>query len=79
MQDRVNEHLLFISNQRCSERRYVMGQENELMTHSQLEPKYELRGRASAAVKGAATPDSADCLYQLAALTAGIILLATLL
>jgi hypothetical protein len=56
-----------------------MGQQNELSPHSQLEPQYTLRGMAQATAEGSATPTAADRLYQLAALTAGIFLLATLL
>jgi hypothetical protein len=56
-----------------------MGQQNELSTHSQLEPQYALHGMAQAAVEASTTPTAADRLYQLAALTAGIFLLATLL
>jgi hypothetical protein len=56
-----------------------MGQQNELTPHSQLEPQYALHGIARAAVKEPAEPTAADRLYQFAALTAGIFLLATLL
>jgi hypothetical protein len=56
-----------------------MGQQNELSQHSQLEPQYALHGKAHATAEGPATPTAADRLYQLAALTAGIFLLATLL
>ena len=56
-----------------------MGQQNELSTHSQLEPQYALRGIAQSAVETPAAPIAADRLYQVAALTAGIIFLATLL
>jgi hypothetical protein len=56
-----------------------MNPQNERSTHSQLEPQYALHGMAQAAVKGSAAPTAADRLYQLAALTAGIFLLATLL
>ena len=81
VQDRVNEHLLVCkpSNNR-SEQGLIMGQQNELSTHSQLEPQYALHGIAqSAAETPASPPIAADRLYQLAALTAGVIFLATLL
>jgi hypothetical protein len=56
-----------------------MGQENELTPHSQLEPQFALHGIAKAAVEESEEPTAADRLYQFAALTAGIFLLATLL
>jgi hypothetical protein len=56
-----------------------MNAQNERSTNTQLEPQYALPGVAQAAVNAPATPVSADRLYQLAALTAGIFLLATLL
>jgi hypothetical protein len=56
-----------------------MNPQNERSTPTQFEPQYALRGVAQAAVKGPATPTAADRLYQAAALTAGIFLLATLL
>jgi hypothetical protein len=61
-----------------------MSQQNELSPHSQLERQYGLHGMAPTAMDGSimdgsATPTAADRLYQLAALTAGIFLLATLL
>jgi hypothetical protein len=56
-----------------------MGHQNEISTHSQLEPQYALDGVASPAKSELATPAATDRLYQFAALTAGIFLLATLL
>jgi hypothetical protein len=56
-----------------------MNSQNERSTQSQLEPQYAVHGIAPAAGKAPATPSAADRLYQLAALTAGIFLLATLL
>lgn len=56
-----------------------MNSQNERSPHSQLEPQYALHGMAQGTVKAPTTPPSADHLYQLAALTAGIFLLATLL
>ena len=56
-----------------------MCQQNELTPHSQLEPQYALHGMAKAAVEESTQPTAADRLYQFAALTAGIFLLATLL
>jgi hypothetical protein len=56
-----------------------MSQQNELSPHSQFELQYGLSGMAPAAVEGSTAATAADRLYQLAALTAGIFLLATLL
>jgi hypothetical protein len=56
-----------------------MDPQNERSTHSQFEPQYALHGVAEATVEGPATPTAADRLYQVAAFTAGIFLLATLL
>jgi hypothetical protein len=56
-----------------------MSQQNELSPHSQLEPQYGLHGMVPTAMDGSTTPTAADRLYQLAALTAGIFLLVTLL
>jgi hypothetical protein len=56
-----------------------MNTQNERSPHSQLEPQFALHGIAPAALKGTGTSPTADHLYQLAALTAGIFLLATLL
>jgi hypothetical protein len=56
-----------------------MGQQNELTTHSQLEPQYALHRIAPGAVEAPATPSATDRLYQVAALAAGIVFLATLL
>ena len=53
--------------------------QKERSPNSQLEPHYALDGVAQAAVEAPAAPTAADRLYQLAALTAGIFLLATLL
>jgi hypothetical protein len=53
--------------------------QNERSTHPQFEPQYALHGMAEAAVEGPAKSTAADCLYQLAALTAGVFLLVTLL
>ncbi len=56
-----------------------MGHQSEPTPHSQLEPHYALHGIAKAVAEEAAEPTAADRLYQFAALTAGIFLLATLL
>jgi hypothetical protein len=56
-----------------------MSHQNEISTHSQLEPQYALDGIISPAKNELAIPATADRLYQFAALTAGIFLLATLL
>ena len=56
-----------------------MDPQDQMSPHSQFEPEYALRGTAPAAVQTPATPAAADRLYQVAALTAGLFLLATLL
>jgi hypothetical protein len=56
-----------------------MNPQNERSTHSQLETQYAVHEMAEATVEGPATPTAADRLYQVAAFTAGIFLLATLL
>jgi hypothetical protein len=56
-----------------------MNPPNERLPHTQLEPQYAIQGSAQAGVEVPAIPTAADRLYQVAALTAGIFLLATLL
>jgi hypothetical protein len=56
-----------------------MNPQNERSTNTQLEPQYALHGIAPVTMEAPATPVSADRLYQLAALTAGVFLLVTLL
>jgi hypothetical protein len=56
-----------------------MNPQSERSTQTQFEPQYAVHGMVPATVKGHATPTAADRLYQFAALTAGIFLLATLL
>jgi hypothetical protein len=56
-----------------------MNPQNERSPHSQLESQFAFDAIAPAAVKAPTTPSAADRLYQVAALTAGIFLLATLL
>ena len=56
-----------------------MDPRSERTSNSQLEPQYALNGAAQAKLEAPALPTAADRLYQLAALTAGIFLLATLL
>jgi hypothetical protein len=56
-----------------------MNTQNERPPHTQLEPQYALHGIAQAAVQAPAPPTTADRLYQLAALTAGLFLLGTML
>jgi hypothetical protein len=55
-----------------------MAHQNEISPQSKLEPQYALDGIALPAKNELAAP-AADRLYQFAALTAGIFLLATLL
>ncbi len=56
-----------------------MAHQNEISPQSKLEPQYALDAMALPAKNELATPAAADRLYQFAALTAGIFLLATLL
>jgi hypothetical protein len=56
-----------------------MDPRKERSPRSPIDPQYPLNGIAQAAVQAPATPTAADRLYQLAALTAGFFLLATLL
>jgi hypothetical protein len=56
-----------------------MNSANERPTHHQFEPQYAVHGMAQDAAETPPKPNAADRLYQLAALTAGIFLLATLL
>jgi len=56
-----------------------MNAQNERSPHSQLEPQYALSGTGQAAIQTPAKPTAADRIYQLAAVTAGIFFLATLL
>jgi hypothetical protein len=79
MQYRVNEHLLFCSQPPRITQRLVMNSANERPTHHQFEPQYAVHGMAQDAAETPPKPNAADRLYQLAALTAGIFLLATLL
>jgi hypothetical protein len=83
VQNRVNEHLLFCSGPPQREQRLVMNPQNSLQNErslpSEFKGQYSVGGTASAAAEAPSTPVSADRLYQLAALTAGVFLLATLL
>jgi hypothetical protein len=56
-----------------------MNPQSEKSINTQLEPQYAVLGIVPVAVEAPATPVSADRLYQLAALTAGVFLLVTLL
>jgi hypothetical protein len=56
-----------------------MNPQNERSPHTQLEPQYALHGIAQVAVQTPSAPVAADRLYQLAALTAGLFLLGTML
>ncbi|HEX3968374.1 MAG TPA: hypothetical protein VHW70_10445 [Edaphobacter sp.] len=56
-----------------------MNPQNQRSPHSQLEPQFALPGVGSGAVKTPVIVSAADRLYQVAALAAGIFLLATLL
>jgi hypothetical protein len=55
-----------------------MAHQNEISPRSKLEPHFAVEAIALPAKNELATP-AADCLYQFAALTAGIFLLATLM
>jgi hypothetical protein len=56
-----------------------MNPQNERSPHTHFEPQYAVQGTGQAAIKSPAKPTTADRMYQLAALTAGIFFLATLL
>jgi hypothetical protein len=56
-----------------------MAHQNEISPRSKLEPHFAVEAIASPAKNELATPAAADRLYQFAALTAGIFLLATLM
>jgi hypothetical protein len=56
-----------------------MSQHNLVSPPSSLEPQFAINGLSQATVQVATTSSAADCLYQLAALTAGIFFLATLM
>jgi len=55
-----------------------MSQHNLVSPPSALEPQF-VNGMSQASLEAATVPSSSDRLYQLAALTAGIFFLATLL
>jgi hypothetical protein len=55
-----------------------MGQQKELSPNPQLDPDYVFQGITPVVAEGPATFTAADRLYQLAALTAGILFFATL-
>jgi len=79
VQDRVNKHLLMCRPSLPEpKRRLIMDPQNERSPHSQLQAPYGPHGMSSA-VDSPTTPTASDRLYQFAALTAGIFLLATLL
>jgi hypothetical protein len=79
VQDRVNEHLLFYKRSSPQQKKAAMNLQNERSPLSQFEPQYALHGIAPASVKAPSASSAADRLYQLAALIAGIFLLASLL
>jgi hypothetical protein len=56
-----------------------MNPQNERSPHTQFEPQYALHANGQAAIQPPAKPTAADRIYQLAAVTAGIFFLATLL
>jgi hypothetical protein len=56
-----------------------MNPHSERSPNSQIEPQYALHAIAQGAVETPAKSPAADRLYQVAALTAGLFLLATLL
>jgi hypothetical protein len=78
MQDRVNEHLYVVRILPRSTRRFVMNAQNERPPNLHLEPQYALHATGQAAIP-TPKPTAADRIYQLAAVTAGIFFLATLL
>ncbi|MEO6806186.1 MAG: hypothetical protein ABI286_09905 [Edaphobacter sp.] len=76
MQDRVNDHLLICTHPAEASRGKCMGQQNTLSPNSFIEVP---QGMAPAPVTGASKATAADRLYQVAALAAGVFLLASLL
>jgi hypothetical protein len=56
-----------------------MNQHNLVSPPSSLDPQFVITGISEASVQVAATSSASECLYQLAALTAGIFFLATLI
>jgi hypothetical protein len=56
-----------------------MGQHKEISPDSQLDAHYAFQGMTPVTTEGPAAPTAADRLYQLAALTAGILFFVTLL
>jgi hypothetical protein len=56
-----------------------MNQHNLVSPPSSLDSQFAINGISQASVQVASTSSAADCLYQLAALTAGIFFLATLI
>jgi hypothetical protein len=56
-----------------------MNAQNERPPNSRFEPQYALHPTGQTAISAPAKPTAADRIYQLAAVTAGIFFLATLL
>jgi hypothetical protein len=56
-----------------------MNPQNERSPHTHFEPQYAIHATGPAIKTSATKPTAADRMYQLAALTAGIFFLATLL
>ena len=80
MQDRVNEHLFFCKpSSPCTYEGFVMNPQNERSSLPLLDVVVSLLPVAPAAAEGSSASAVSDCLYQFAALTAGVFLLATLL
>ena len=56
-----------------------MNQHNRVSPPSSLDSQFAMNGISQASLQVSAKSSASDCLYQLAALTAGIIFLATLI
>ena len=56
-----------------------MNQHNLVSPPSAIESQFVISGMSQASAQVATTSTGAECLYQLAALTAGIVFLATLI
>jgi hypothetical protein len=62
-----------------NEERLSMNEQTENLSYSPLDSQTGLKASGSGIAEGVAIPIAADRLYQFAALTAGLFLLATLL
>ncbi|HEX4576007.1 MAG TPA: hypothetical protein VH117_01545 [Edaphobacter sp.] len=79
MQTRVNQHLLLCEPSSPMQRRLDMNSPNARSPLPPLELPVSLLPMVPAATEGPSSSHTSECLYQIAALTAGAIFLATLL